>query len=134
MRRMFRNALVALFTVLTGYVCVAQPAPLAGDALDRMLLIDKKPSQGSAENAVQSAELRLRMNQIETQSRRASSRAALGAFALVLFLHGAFCALWAQGTNRNAWGWFVLGMCFHLFAVLAVLYLNSQTRAAPAHT
>jgi hypothetical protein len=98
MRRMFWYALVVLFTVLPGDVCVAQPAPLSGDAVDRMLLIDQRPS-GRGGNEMQSAELRLRL---------------------------------AQGTSRNALVWFVLGMCFHLFAVLTVLFLNSHSRPATA--
>jgi hypothetical protein len=45
--------------------------------------------------------------------------------ALVV-LFGAFCALWAQNTGRNAWQWFALGALFHVFAVGAVLYTNAQ--------
>jgi hypothetical protein len=30
----------------------------------------------------------------------------------VNFLFGIFCAHWAQGTRRNAWLWFFLGLCF----------------------
>lgn len=47
--------------------------------------------------------------------------------ALVL-LFGAFCALWAQNTGRNAWLWFFLGMIFHVIAVAMLLYKNSNAR------
>ena len=30
----------------------------------------------------------------------------------VVFLFGAFCALWAQGSGRSAWLWFFLGVVF----------------------
>jgi hypothetical protein len=47
--------------------------------------------------------------------------------ALVL-LFGAFCALWAQNTGRNAWLWFFLGVIFHVFAVGVLLYKNTEGR------
>ena len=47
--------------------------------------------------------------------------------ALVL-LFGAFCALWAQNTGRNAWLWFFLGVMFHVVAVAVLLYKNSEGR------
>lgn len=43
-----------------------------------------------------------------------------------LFLFGAFCALWAQNTGRNAWLWFFLGFLFSVIAVLVLLYKNSN--------
>jgi hypothetical protein len=47
--------------------------------------------------------------------------------ALVL-LFGAFCALWAQNTGRNAWLWFFLGVMFHVVAVAVLLYKNTEGR------
>ncbi len=43
-----------------------------------------------------------------------------------LFLFGAFCALWAQNTNRNAWLWFFLGMILSVITVLVLLAKNSE--------
>lgn len=42
----------------------------------------------------------------------------------LLFLFGAFCALWAQNSKRNAWVWFFAGLFFHVVAVLVLLYKN----------
>jgi len=42
------------------------------------------------------------------------------------FLFGAFCALWAQNTKRNAWLWFFLGLIFTAITVLCLLYKNSH--------
>lgn len=42
----------------------------------------------------------------------------------LLFLFGAFCALWAQNSRRNAWVWFFVGLIFHVFAILVLLYKN----------
>ena len=52
----------------------------------------------------------------------------------VFMLFGAFCALWAQNTGRNAWGWFFLGLFFSVITVLVLLYKNSRdkVRGAPA--
>ncbi len=44
--------------------------------------------------------------------------------APLLFLFGAFCALWAQNTSRNPWLWFFLGAFFSVFTVLFVLSRN----------
>jgi len=45
---------------------------------------------------------------------------------LVLFLFGAFCALWAQNTGRSAWLWFFLGLFFNVLAILFLLTKNSN--------
>jgi hypothetical protein len=45
-----------------------------------------------------------------------------------LWLFGAFCALWAQNTNRSAWVWFFMGLLFSVITVLVLLYKNSQDR------
>ena len=44
----------------------------------------------------------------------------------VLFLYGAFCALWAQNTRRSAWLWFFLGFLFSAVAVVFLLVKNSD--------
>jgi hypothetical protein len=47
----------------------------------------------------------------------------------VFCLFGAFCALWAQNTGRNAWLWFFLGLFFNVITVLVLLWKNSDDRA-----
>jgi hypothetical protein len=42
----------------------------------------------------------------------------------VLFLFGAFSALWAQNSGREPAGWFFLGMVFSLITVLVILVKN----------
>ena len=42
----------------------------------------------------------------------------------VVFLFGAFCALWAQNTGRSAWLWFFLGVFFSVITVLVLLAKN----------
>ena len=44
----------------------------------------------------------------------------------VLFLFGAFCALWAQNTRRNPWAWFFLGLFFSVVTVIVLLVKNSD--------
>lgn len=45
---------------------------------------------------------------------------------LTLILFGAFCALWAQNSGRNAWLWFLLGLFFSFIMVFVVLWKNSN--------
>ena len=40
---------------------------------------------------------------------------------MVLFLFGAFCALWAQHTQRSPWLWFFLGLFFSVITVIVLL-------------
>ena len=51
-----------------------------------------------------------------------------GGAGLVLILFGAFCALWAQNSGRNAWLWFLLGLFFSFITVLVLLSKNSRDR------
>ncbi len=52
----------------------------------------------------------------------------LGDEGLVLFLFGAFCALWAKNTGRSAWLWFFLGLFFSVITVLVLLSKNAGDR------
>lgn len=47
---------------------------------------------------------------------------------IVLFLFGAFCALWAQNTGRRPWLWFFLGLFFSVITVVVLLVKNSNER------
>ena len=44
----------------------------------------------------------------------------------VLFLFGAFCALWAQNTGRSSWLWFFLGLLFSVVTVFFLLTKNAN--------
>ena len=66
--------------------------------------------------------LESRVSEIE---RKVSSASQVSA---VIFLFGAFCALWAQNTGRSAWLWFFLGLFFSVITVLVLLSKNSQDR------
>jgi len=46
----------------------------------------------------------------------------------VMFLFGAFCALWAQNTRRSVGLWFLLGFVFTIFAILAILRINRKIK------
>jgi hypothetical protein len=45
-----------------------------------------------------------------------------------IVLCGAFCALWAQNTGRNAWLWFFFGLVFNVIALAVLLYQNAEDR------
>ncbi|MCC5654154.1 hypothetical protein LC609_31125 [Nostoc sp. XA013] len=48
--------------------------------------------------------------------------------SIAIFCVGAFCALWAQNTGRNAWLWFFLGVFFAPITVIVLLAKNSADR------
>lgn len=52
----------------------------------------------------------------------------LATTSLVLFLYGVFCALWAQRTDRSAWGWFFLGLFFGPITAIVLLAKNAEDR------
>ena len=58
----------------------------------------------------------------------------LASAGFVIFLFGAFCALWAQNSGRNAWLWFFLGVFFNFITVLVLLWKNSADRKASRTT
>jgi hypothetical protein len=77
-----------------------------------------------------------RIAQLEAKQRQPVTEVHQEAAAIALFLFGAFCALWAQNTNRNPWLWFFLGLFFNIITVLFLLVKNSddrrQARGEPA--
>jgi len=105
---MARLVVNSLFTALL-FVFVPNPV-LADEGLDRRV-----------------AEIERRVG--ELQSRIASIPTPIqshGSDGAAMFLFGAFCALWAQNTNRNAWLWFFLGLFFSVITVLVLLAKNSE--------
>ncbi|MFO1500596.1 MAG: hypothetical protein U1G07_19805 [Verrucomicrobiota bacterium] len=66
--------------------------------------------------------LKMRVDRLESQ---VGDHAAKGATAV---LFGAFCALWAQNTRRNAWLWFFIGALFTVITIFVLLYKNSEDR------
>jgi hypothetical protein len=86
----------------------------------------------AASVVAQEAPLESRVNNLERELNDRSGGAAL-------YLFGAFCALWAQNTGRNAWLWFFMGLLFSVIAVLVLLSKNATDlrarvaqQAAPA--
>jgi hypothetical protein len=95
-------AIIALSLVTAGPVS-ADTTPTS-DISDRLEVLEKK---------------------IESVEDDLSDNAGRG---MVLFLFGAFCALWAQNTRRNAWLWFFLGLLFSVVTVIFLLAKNSADR------
>ena len=73
-------------------------------------------------------ELSKRVEQLEAKQPHRVTEIHQDVGGTVFFLFGAFCALWAQNTNRNPWLWFFLGLIFNFFAVLVLLNKNSNDR------
>lgn len=71
------------------------------------------------------AMLQNEVNQLKLSTTDAASN------GIVLFLFGAFCALWAQNTRRSAWLWFFLGIIFNIVAILVLLFKNAADKRPP---
>ena len=99
-------------------ICIAFAAAnaLAGPTAQATPQVGAEPSVQN-----QLTDLEDRLTTVEERA------AAAGA---VLFLFGAFCALWAQNTGRSAWLWFFLGLLFNVIAVLVLLSKNARDRPA----
>lgn len=78
-------------------------------------------AQDAMENQLRNLEQRV--DTLDRDLKRANNSAGI-----VLLLFGAFCALWAQNTNRNPWLWFFLGLFCSVVTVLVVLYKNARDR------
>lgn len=79
------------------------------------------------------ARLNQQVNELDREVGRLRSKAEgiavnSASNGLFLFLSGAFCALWAQNTNRSSVLWFFLGFIFHIVAVIVLLVKNSNDR------
>ena len=69
-----------------------------------------------------------RVSNLEEKENQLLEIAHREAGSAVILLFGAFCALWAQNTNRSAWLWFFLGILFNVLTVIVLLCKNSQDR------
>jgi hypothetical protein len=72
------------------------------------------------------------VNELEAKQHQLLEIAGRDAAGAALFLFGAFCALWAQNTNRNAWLWFFMGLLFNVITVIVLLVKNSGDRRTVA--
>jgi len=73
-----------------------------------------------------------RVSLLEAKESQLSEIVHSGTGGAAAFLFGAFCALWAQNTNRNAWLWFFMGLLFNVVTVVVLLVKNSNDRKTGA--
>lgn len=79
-----------------------------------------------AQTASASADAAVRVNNTDDHCRLRIGPAAVDLGPSVLFLFGAFCALWAQNTGRNPWLWFFLGLLFSVVTIFFLLTKNAN--------
>lgn len=77
----------------------------------------------------QNTEIQNLRNKLNTETTGLKADAAsYTPIAMVLFLFGGFCAVWAQNTGRNTWFWFFSGIVFSVLAVMSIIFINSNNR------
>jgi hypothetical protein len=124
-----RNALLVCGIIIALVGAAAAQAP-SENAQQLGARVDK--TEKTAEEADNRATRdERRMNDLEQNLDAAQRGAATTGAVSILF--GAFCALWAQNTRRNAWLWFFLGLIFSVITVLVLLYKNSNDPKAGVH-
>lgn len=101
-----------------------RPRLLHGLIIGLLLLLVGQPQHASAQMESQRlAQLESRVSDLEH-----TGFTFHGDQGAVLWLFGAFCALWAQNTGRNPWLWFFLGMFFSVITVLVLLSKNANDK------
>lgn len=102
---------------------VPQPQPQAVPYADILTSKMQKPVEEKILTASERAE-QLRM-QSSLDHDQAKIRNIVNLVCL-MFLFGAFCAIWAQNTARNPLLWFVAGACFTFVTVGVILRKNAK--------
>ena len=98
--------------------------PLAVPYADILTSKMQKPFDANTSTEAERAELqRIQRSSDHTQ---AKIRNGIN-LVCILFLFGAFCAIWAQNTARNPLLWFAVGACFNLVTVAIILRKNAKT-------
>ncbi|MEI8234820.1 MAG: hypothetical protein WCH57_09060 [Verrucomicrobiota bacterium] len=106
--------LVVAFQMPMGGIAQEMPAP-------------ELPKRGEAVAPLQSEKVQEAL--IEARGTRAEARTRyLLMGSALMFLFGAFGALWAQNGHRNPVVWFFAGFFFTILTVVAILWLNPKYR------
>lgn len=97
-----------------------------------LLALPTLSAQNPAEqNSMRLQQLEQRTSELDKRIRQIQTNQTGAATGAIAYLFGAFCALWAQNTNRNAWLWFFLGLFFSVITVIFLLIKNSKDRRPP---
>jgi uncharacterized MAPEG superfamily protein len=124
-----RYVLIVCALVLAIVQAATAQAPLETSQRVNARIDQTDRTAKEAEERVDRAEQRMSglEQRVNAAQREAQEAATAGGAS---FLFGAFCALWAQNTSRNAWLWFFLGLFFSVITVIFLLYKNSSDRKA----
>jgi hypothetical protein len=91
-----------------------------------VVILQAEAATPQGEQRKSAEQLEKRVAQLEAKQKAPVTEIPAG--GTVFFLFGAFCALWAQNTNRNPWLWFFFGLFFSVITVLALLANNADDR------
>ena len=74
-----------------------------------------------------------RLNAVEERVANANSSFGFIAFipaALAVLGLGLFCGLWARNSGRDFWLWFVAGLVFNVFTLIAIFDAHERDKKA----
>ena len=105
---------------------------LIGIALVAMALLAPTRAVRAQEDRLKKIE-----NQLSALEQRISSTSGTFEFiqtylpaALAILGIGLFCGLWARNSGRDFWLWFVAGLVFTIFALIAVANAHEEDKKA----
>lgn len=125
-----RRTVIMRLAPINLFTCSAAPMQLIVHAILVTFFLIAQVQSASAQEDLQKRidQLGKRVDQLESKQRQPVTEIHRDAGGAVVFLFGAFCALWAQYTKRNPWLWFFLGLFFNVITVLVLLAKNSDDR------
>jgi len=100
-----------------------QYAALASEAATRPTISGLEQKISILQSKVRSLEYA----QNKTETAVSKLQKALNKNGLAILLFALFCAWWAKTTGRSAFGWFLLGLLFHVFTGIAILMKTERS-------
>ncbi|MEE2002585.1 hypothetical protein QWY20_14090 [Alkalimonas sp. MEB108] len=100
-----------------------QYAALASETVAQPTISELERTISTLQSKVRSLEYA----QTNTETAVSKLQEAINRNGLAIVLFAFFCAWWAKTTGRSAFGWFLLGLFFHVFTAIALLIKTERS-------
>lgn len=126
---MSMRSMIAIASVVIGSMAGPGGAPAQDDGMQK---VAPPGSARPQEDRLRTLERRL--DALERRDPADNARRdrfeVLAMPAITILLIGLFCGLWARGTRRDFWLWFVAGLLFNVFALITVAIRAEEDKKA----